>query len=292
MAGITVQIVAGTTADTSSVTASGSTQHVITDKEVQSFGIQDKNLKKAIATYFGKAPNDAYLHSVTPWGDLYTTYGWPQVETVLSVVSATITGITSEPVIVAQQVFINNSNKRGTFNTGISDDVSNTTESNWSATNTIDMTQTVKYGISFLGTGGGGSTSMSYGQTWGQGGSESQNVTVGSAQGVSVELDPGESVVAVLTASRGAMKVRIVYQANLTGITADNYNPTYNGHHFWALDLPSVMKGSNITNSLPFTEDIEIGFYSNSQIELKNAAGQVVPALKATAAIEELQPVS
>ena len=41
MAGITVQIVAGTTASSSSVSASGSVQHIITDKEVQTFGIQD-----------------------------------------------------------------------------------------------------------------------------------------------------------------------------------------------------------------------------------------------------------
>jgi len=290
MAGITVQIIAGTSASTSSVSASGSVQHIITDKEVQTFGVQDNNLKAAVAKYFGKSPNDAYLHSDTPWGDLYKTYGWPQVQTVLNVVSATVTGITSEPVIVAQQTFKNNSSVRATFNVGISDTVTDTTESNWSTSNTIDVTQTVEYGISFLGTGGGGSTSMSYSRTWGQGGSQSKSVAVGSSQGVTVELDPGESVQALLTASRGVMKVRIVYQANLIGSTAINYNPTYKDHHFWALDLPSVMQTSGINNSLRFTEDIEIGFFTNSEVELKNAAGKAFTALKATAAIQELQP--
>jgi hypothetical protein len=287
MAGITVQIVAGTTTSSSSVSASGSVQHIITDKEVQSFGIQDNALKAAIAKYFGKSPNDAYLHSDTPWGDLYKTYGWPQVQTVLSVANATVTGITSQPVIVAQQVFKNNSNKRGTFNVGISDSVSNTTESNWSTSNTIDVTQTVKYGISFLGMGGGGSTSMSYSRTWGQGGSESENVTVGSSQGVTVELDPGESVQALLTASRGVMKVRIVYNASLIGASAINYNPRFKDHHFWAVDLPSVMAAGGIKNSLQFTEDIEIGFFANAEVELKNAAGKAVSTLKAVAAISD-----
>jgi hypothetical protein len=291
MAGITVQIVAGTTASSSSVTASGSVQHIITDKEVQTFGIQDGNLKSAIAKYFGQAPNDAYLHSDTPWGDLYKTYGWPQVQTVLNVVGATVTGITSQPVIVAQQTFKNNSNKRGTFNVGISDTVSNTTESNWSTSNSIDVSQTVSYGISFLGSGGGGSTSMSYSRTWGQGGSQSENVTVGANQGVTVDLDPGESVQALLTASKGVMKVRIVYQASLIGATAINYNPTFKDHHFWGLDLPSILRASNINNALQFTEDIEIGFFANSEVELKNAAGNAVPALKAMAATAEaLQP--
>lgn len=290
MAGITVQIVAGLTTSSSSVSASGSVQHIITDTEVNSFGVQDRNLKNAVGKYFGKNPNDAYLHSPTPWNDLYKTYGWPQVQTVLTVASATITGITSQPVIVAQQTFKNNSNKQGTFNVGISDTVTDTVESNWSTTNSIDVTQTIEYGISFLGAGGGGSTSMSYSRTWGQGGSNSQSVAVGTSQGVTVVLDPGESVLAQLTASRGVMKVRIVYQASLIGATAINYNPTFKDHHFWGLDLPSVMNAGQIKNSLQFTEDIEIGFYTNSEIELKDPSGKTVPALKAMAAVNELQP--
>lgn len=290
MAGITVQIVAGLTTSSSSVTASGSVQHIITDTEVNSFGVQDGNLKNAVGKYFGKNPNDAFLHSPTPWNDLYKTYGWPQVQTVLTVASATITGITSQPVIVAQQTFKNNSNKQGTFNVGISDTVTDTVESNWSTTNSIDVTQTVEYGISFLGTGGGGSTSISYSRTWGQGGSNSQSVAVGASQGVTVVLDPGESVLAQLTASRGVMKVRIVYQASLIGASAINYNPTFKDHHFWGLDLPSVMNAAQIKNSLQFTEDIEIGFYTNSEIELKDPSGKAVPALKAMAAVNELQP--
>src|SRR5947207_10532693 len=77
MAGITVSIVAGADAAHSSVNATGSVQHVITDKEVTTFGIQDSPLKNAVGKYFGKNPNDAYLHSPTPWNDLYKTYGWP-----------------------------------------------------------------------------------------------------------------------------------------------------------------------------------------------------------------------
>src|SRR5271156_1054538 len=99
--GIEVSIKAGLTAATSSVSASGSVQHVITDTEVATFGLQDGNLKNAVGKYFGQNPNDAFLHSPTPWGDLYRTYNWPQVQTVLVVDSATITGITSQPVIVA-----------------------------------------------------------------------------------------------------------------------------------------------------------------------------------------------
>jgi len=87
------------------------------------------------------------------------------------------------------------------------------------------------------------------------------------------------------------MKVRITYKAHLIGSTAINYNPTYKGHHFWSLDLPSVMNSAGINNSLTFTEDIEIGYFANAEVELKNNSGQVVSAVKAVAApMEELQP--
>jgi hypothetical protein len=199
MAGITVSIVAGADEAHSSVNATGSVQHIITDKERTTFGVQDSALKNAVGKYFGKNPNDAFLHSPTPWNDLYKTYGWPEVQAILVVQNAQLTGITSEPVVVATKTFTNQSSKKATFDASISDQVSNTTESNWSTTNTIEVAQKITYNVGFLGTGGGGETSMSYSRQWGEGGSQSKSITVGSSSGVSVELDPGESIEAQLT---------------------------------------------------------------------------------------------
>jgi hypothetical protein len=276
--GIDISIKAGLTRETSSVGAVGSVQHVITDTEVKTFGIQDKALKNAIGKDMGKNPNDAYLHSVTPWGDLYKTYDWPQVETVLVVESATITGITSEPVIVATQVFSNNSSHKGTFNVSISDQVANTSTSTWSKTATINVEQKFTYKVEFLGVGAGGETTMSYSQEWGEIKTETLTVTVGTSRGVTMELNPGQSVEAILSASRGVMKIRIVYKAYLIGCTAIDYNPPYNGHYFWALDIDPVMSIGGIPNLKTFTQDIEIGFYSKSKIEIKDLndpSGQV-----------------
>lgn len=276
--GIIISIVAGQDESASSVNASGSVQHIITDEERTTFRLGDKQLKDAVNAYFGKSPNDAYLHSPTPWGDLYKTYSWPQVQMVLVVQSAEILGITSEPVIVKTQEFRNNSSQKGTFNVSISETVNNTTSTNWSTGGTLSIGQKFEYGVSFLGTGAKGETSMSYSQSWGVGGGESKSVTVGSTSGVSVELDPGEAVVAELSASRGVMKVRIRYNAYLIGNTAINYNPTYKGHHFWSLGISGVMSSGGIFNSVKSTEDIEIGYYSNSKIELKDPAGIVKAA--------------
>ena len=105
--GITISVKTGLDAQSSSVTASGSVQHIITDAERGTFGVNDGDLKNAVGKYFGQAPDDAFLRSDTPWGDLYRTYGWPQVQTVLVVQSATITGITSVPSVVAQNILRN-----------------------------------------------------------------------------------------------------------------------------------------------------------------------------------------
>jgi len=282
--GISISIVAGQDKGASSVNASGSVQHVITNEERTSFKLGDKQLKDAVKKYFGKSPNDAYLHSPTPWGDLYKKYNWPQVQMVLVVQSAEILGITSEPVIVKTQDFTNNSSKKGTFNVAISESLNNTTSSNWSTGGTLTVGQKFSYGVKFLGAGAEGETSLSYSQSWGVGGQEAKSITVGSTSGVSVELDPGESVVAELSASRGVMKVRIRYNAYLIGNSAVNYNPTYKKHHFWSLGIGGVMSKGGVSNSIKSTEDIEIGYYSNSKIELKN---KVDGRLKASHALAD-----
>ncbi len=277
--GISISIVAGQDKSTSSVNASGTVQHIITDEERTTFHLGDKQLKDAVNAYFGKKPNDAYLHSPTPWGDLYKTYSWPQVQMVLVVQSAEILEITSEPVIVKTQEFVNNSSQTGTFNVGISDSVNNTTSSNWSTGGTLTVGQEFEYGVKFLGTGASGTTSMSYSQSWGIGGQRSTSITVGSDSAVSVTLDPGQSVLAELSASRGVMKVRIRYNAYLIGNTAINYNPKYRDHHFWSLGISGVMSKGGIANSIVSTEDIEVGYYSNSKIELKDKATKALKAI-------------
>ena len=82
------------------------------------------------------------------------------------------------------------------------------------------------------------------------------------------------------------MKVRITYRAQLIGTTAINYNPTFKDHHFWALDIGGVMQASGLNNSIQFTEDIEVGYFSNAKIELRDPKGVLRSALLAAPALE------
>ena len=261
-----MNIKAGFTAESSSVQVEGSVQHVITDKEVVSFGISDQNLKKAIEQYFGKAPKGAALHTPTPSDDLYRTYGWPEVNTVLSAISAEILQITSNPVIVDQKTSTNYLNKMISVNTAMSTSVEQTASTEWSETSSIEISQSITYGLDFMGTGVTGTTSLTFNQQWGHGGSQSKAITIGTTHGTTFDVDPGESVSVKLTASMGSMKIRIVYEARLTGCTAINYQRKYKDHNFWCLDINEVMRAGGITNAIRFTEDIEVGYYGNSEI--------------------------
>ena len=270
MAGFNISIVAGKDKGSSSVQVTGQVQHVITDEERNTFHLNDDQLKKAVEKYFGKRPNDAYLHSPTPWNDLYKTYGWEQTQTVITSTSAEILEITSEPVALKTQTFENNSSYEAEFNVSVTDTVTDTSESSWETGGTFTVGQMIKYEVGFLGTGGGGETSFSYSQSWGIGGKKSKSVTVGSTSAVTITLKPKQAVEAILSASRGVMKVRVRYRSRLIGTTAINYNPTYKGHHFWDLGIGGVMSASDISNSIESVEDIELGYYSNGNIEIKD----------------------
>ena len=266
--GFSITIIGGSDSRSPSVRATGRVEEVITDKDRNAFKIEDSDLKRAIGEHFGKKPNNAYVKSKTPWGDLYSKYKWPQVHRVTEVDSATILETTSNPTILSSKTFTNNSNEPATFDASISERVRNTTESNWSKTDGISVGQSVTYKVNFPDGDVSGTTSFDYSHTWGKGGSKSKSIDVGSQEGVTVNLKPGERVVAKLNASRGTMKVQIVYRSYLTGSTAVNYNPAYKGHHFWDFGIKDVMKSAKISNEILVTEIIEVGYYSDGEVAL------------------------
>ncbi|MGE8064507.1 hypothetical protein [Pseudomonas sp. NPDC089569] len=273
--GIDITIVAGADAVTSWVRAGGEVVDVISDAERETFGINDERLKDCVNKYFGRAPNGVYLKSPTPGKDLYTIYGWPEVKRVMKVQSAEVLGITSEPVIVKSQDFVNNSSRPATFDVAITDSVAQSISSSWRTGGKFKVEQKFVYKVGFLGSEAGGESTISYQQSWGIGGEQSRRVSVGSNADVKVQLEPGERVTATLSASRGVMKVRVRYVACLEGIIALNYDPTHRDHHFWGLDIGAVMAVGGVSNAVTSTEDIEIGYYANSRIELKDKASGI-----------------
>lgn len=280
MSDIKVKVIAGKKLERSSTIAFGSQQHIITDKEKSTFKVGDADLKRAIGKYFGKEPNDAYLHSPTPWGDLYKRYDWTEVQTFLRPIKTEILKIDTKPTILATETLKNESSKKATFTAGISEQVSNTVSSSWQVSSKLSFSQSIKYEVSILGIGG--ETTFGFEQQFGTNKTNTHETTVGTTASVSVELEPNEEVIVELSASSGKMKVRITYEAELIGGTATNYDPTYKDHHFWCLPIGGVLGSSN---KVKMTEDLEIGFYSDSKVTIRDVKGVAKVTTRAMAGI-------
>jgi len=257
------------------VSASGSIKHIITDQEAEAFGLgPESTLENDIKTYWGDAPDDAYLKiNSGSWGDLYTTYDWPQVETTLTAVSAEVVGINTKPVVLDTKLLKDApTGLPGTYTADISSQVQQTVTSSWSDTSTFSFTQSVTYGVTIDGLGLSGTTSFSYSEAAMQGGSHSTASTVGSSSGVTVDLQPGQEVEAVLSASQGSMTVKVTYVVSLTGCVEMNYGNTYKGHHFWCIDVGSILDSIGKSNEVYVTETLEIGFYTGGEVQLQDAS--------------------
>jgi len=270
---ISVSIQVGKDSSSSNVLASGYLKHIITDSEAKSFKLGPENvLRNDWEAYYGKAPNDAYLHTSSGnWGNLYELYNWPQVETTLTVVSAEILGIESKPTILATKILENDSDFNATFTADISSDVQQTITSTWSQTNSFTQGQEINYGVQFDGIGVGGKTTMSYTEEAMEGGSKSKSTTVGSSSGVSVNLQPHQKVEAILSASQGTMTVKINYRVSLSGCSAVNYGADgYRGHHFYCAPVGNIMETIGVSNDISTSETIQLNYFANGSVQLKN----------------------
>lgn len=258
--GIEISLKAGEDSTSSSINATGKIIEPINDTNKKTFGIDNRNMINLVNNY-NNFPQPTML------------FDYRDVVTTLEVTKAEILGITSQPIIVKTQEFINNSDITGTFNVAITDSVSDTASNNWSTGGTLAFTQKINYGMGFIGKG---ETSISYSQSWGIGGSHSIQYTIGSNSGVTVSLEPGQSVTAELSASRGTLKAKVYYNAYVDGILHVIYGmplfPPYNLNT--NIPIKDLMVSGRLKNNIPSSEIIEVGYYSNSKVELKRNNGQ------------------
>ncbi|XP_045507778.1 spherulin-2A-like [Colias croceus] len=245
---------------------SGQEIDVISDTERETFQLTDSNLKKGAELYFGQWPDDIFVKSPTPWGDLYRSYGWRQVSRTLVPKRGRVLSMTTQPQIVMQQIFENNSSKPASFNVGISQAVQNTMSSSWSKSGDLTVGQEISYDFDIDFVNVGGKTSLEFSSSWGTNSEKSQTITVGSESHMELMLTPGQSVLAELHATRGSLKVEVEYEASLSGSLAVNYNNLYRDHHFWALDVRTVMAKAGLNNALISKQIMEIGFFTNSKV--------------------------
>ncbi|MEV5574428.1 hypothetical protein AB0L06_30710 [Spirillospora sp. NPDC052269] len=240
---------------------SGSIQHPITKGEQVSLKATESDIQRIIESKGYRKPDSVWVRDPCgKYGDRFKNGSKNPLRVDLEARSGSIIGLESTPVIVKTQTFKNHSSVAGDFNVSIHDSVSNTVENSWSESNSLSFNQSISYDVSFLGTGGGGETSFGYSHEWGSSHSNSKTVEVGSESGVSVRLEPGQEVVAELSASRGKLKIAVDYVATVLGTVL-----AYNGKDdslYWYWSSRYTYKG--------IREIIEIDYYSNGEIVLRD----------------------
>ncbi|KAF9411538.1 hypothetical protein HW555_009686 [Spodoptera exigua] len=270
LANIEVDITASDEASQQNLLISGANEAIISDLEVQTFQLTEENLKKSVENYFGHKPDDVFLKSPTPWGDLYVTYKWKQVNRLLKPLGAKILSVEFKPFLVLSQSFNNTSSKPSLFKAHLTQNVENTISSSWEKYSEISDSQDIKYGFDIKAMGVSGKATFYLYSKWGERFLKFQTVTVGSQSGLDISLQPGQSAIAELIATRGVMKIQINYAASLTGIVAVNFADLYKGHHFWSLDVNKMLTAGGLNKTVLSSELIDFAFYVKSRVDLRD----------------------
>ncbi len=272
MSGITLEVDAAKTKEQSSARGYGTQVHEITDKEKQTFGIEPGAVEKAIEKMF-HTDADVVGYGATEAEKAYLKMmGRSPVSSTLVVDKAEIIGIETKPLMVMETVLDNaTSDTEATFDAGIHNEETNTVSHTWSKSDSITVSQSIQYGIKFLGTGGGGSTTLSYTHDWGSSKTETKDVTVGSSASVSVVLKPHQKKVAELWASKGTLKVRFTFKATLAGTILAGLKDSKDPKNFHAVDVNAVLSELGESLARTVTEDLEVGYYCNGQVKLTDA---------------------
>ncbi|CAK8736986.1 hypothetical protein SODG_000707 [Sodalis praecaptivus] len=72
--GIKINIQPRESIEDSIVNGSGVLSEVITSDEQRLFKLEEPDIIRAITALNGRKPNDVFVRSPTPWGDLYSSY--------------------------------------------------------------------------------------------------------------------------------------------------------------------------------------------------------------------------
>ncbi|CAH2098653.1 unnamed protein product [Euphydryas editha] len=265
---IIINIAAGNNKSDVAITYSGDDIDVIGDKEIELFHLDTFNLKRAVKNKYNFLPRDVFLKSPTPWGDLYKTYKWKEVTRTLKVRSAKLKQSSVKSVVVLAQDFENAFNNTIKVNAGISQTVENTIATTWSKTQETTFSQEVEYNLNVIFAKLSGTTAFSYTSTVGKSQEKSESVTIGMTTGMEVELKPGQSASAVLSANRYNLEVEVVYVITLTGQVAVNFRRPYNEHHFYGPSIASILKNGGLDNEVTIVENIQLGLYTDASLKV------------------------
>lgn len=278
---ISISVTVGETMASTSVNATGSDYGLLSDPESVYLFEGPGNLGNILAQHFGWPPARWFLRDPCNEGqNWYATYGWQPVTRTRQVISATVQSVSVTPQIASTQIC---DNSQGTqpleFMPSLSSTVTNSVSSTSSITETLGITQEISYDISFLGTGGGGTTALSYSQSWEDSYTKTAEESFAVSASVSVPVPAGETATAELMLSQGTLVIEVEYQVTVAGMVTAGFDNPYNGHYIWAVEVNGLLTGAvpPIPNVVTSTETLTIDFYANASIVVRSSDGGIQP---------------
>lgn len=230
----------------------------VTDEDMASF-FANPGLYEAVKMYHERRPTNVYYKKPTPWGDLYSSYGWEPVMKKISVQYIHLRNSYNESTVVLTHDFDNPSNHTIRVNTGLSHRIHNRVSSWWNSSSTTELSG---FGIDvkFVFIKASGNSGFSTTTSWGRNEFRSESITVGTTHGVGTELRPGQSVTAELSVTTRYVEFEVGYKMYLQGKLAVNYYPTHRGHHFYGLLIERIVKAANIPNVKLLKQRIRVAY--------------------------------
>ncbi|MCL2420430.1 MAG: hypothetical protein FWD03_01100 [Defluviitaleaceae bacterium] len=253
------------------VNAKGNSSYLIGDNERRLFGLNDSALKAAIAKHKGKAPDNAFLKGPTPgvggYTNLYDQFGWKETTVHLTVKECRVRDIQVTSPVIFSNIWENKSNDAAVYTAELSQKVTNTLSTTTSFSAALSVSSNAKIGIEGLFEIG---TGYSFTTTVGKSEEKSQTAEVSASSSVSKTVGPWKSVGVEMSATKRIVKIEVVYEAFLSGSTAYHYSNKYLDHYYYSSPISSVMNTGGIKNSIVFTDQMEIGFYSDARVTVRD----------------------
>ncbi|CAH0718616.1 unnamed protein product, partial [Brenthis ino] len=247
----------------------GSIVNVISKTEQNTFGLTDEKLKQSVSKYFGLVPDNVYVHSPTPWGDLYKTMNWEPIRRVVVPQKAAVLSVKSEPVLVARKEFVNEDVVPKTMKTEFREYVTNAISSKWDTEGELDV-EDIMYELDMKTD----PTFISFSSKWGQDSDKYMPMTVGSE--IELTLAPNQKYVAELYVTKEEMMIRVDYETSLRGSVAINFDKEYRGHKFWAVDVNTLSTVGGFRKVVHSSEIIEYVQFIDANIVVKDPETEAV----------------
>ncbi|CAH0724415.1 unnamed protein product, partial [Brenthis ino] len=165
-------------------------------------------------------------------------------------------------VLVTVKEFHNNSSAPSVAKGGIKEEVLETLSTTWSESEALSIARdiTFKYG----------SLSYSYTSYWGKEVNKSKTKILTTTSDVEVSLKPGQSVKAILSATRGTLSLKVDYSATVHGDIYCRYTfffiPIY-GQEF---EVNKYLDLMNLPHSVISSEIISVDYYYGAQVVIKD----------------------